>query len=149
MAFKEVGRFNADENHDVVSLRGDSDGSYCKKPCEECPWRLDSPVGAFPADAYRHSARCAQNMSGHTFACHMAGTGNPKTCAGFLLKGSRHNMAVRLALSAEKIKLEEVSSEVDLYDNYVDMAVANGVPLRDPALRNCRVDTAWDDDEWP
>lgn len=28
----------------------------------------------------------------------------------------------------------------DLYENYVEMAVANGVDPKDPALRNCRID---------
>lgn len=135
---RETGRFHAGPNHDVVSIEGGE--GYCKTPCAECPWRLDSPIGAFPADAYRHSARTATDMATSSFACHMAGLENPKTCAGFLLRGATHNMRVRMKLWSGEIDMREVSSEVELYENYRAMAEANGVPPDDESLRNVRDD---------
>lgn len=126
----------ADENHAVVTVKG-GNGLYRREPCQECPWRIDSPVGAFPAEAYRISANTAYDMSGHTFACHMSGTAKPAICAGFLLRGADHNLAVRLAYMRGDIA-GDVQSSVPLYDSYRAMAEANGVDPADPALVPCR-----------
>ena len=113
-------------------------GGYRRQPCPQCPWRRDAPIGAFPAEAYRLSAETAYDLSTHQFACHMSGSEKPATCAGYLLRGSAHNMATRLALSRGAINPGEVSSDVDLYDSYREMAEANGVDPDDPTLAPCR-----------
>ena len=131
----------ADENHQVVTVHSPSrdKSPHMKRPCLQCPWRKDSPVGAFPAEAYRHSARTAYDMASETFACHMAGVENPKTCAGFLLQGSRHNMTVRLLAFQQEIDFGSLNDGgIELYENYKEMAVANGVDPDDEALRPCR-----------
>lgn len=129
----------AGRNHQVITVEG-ADAGYCRKPCPTCPWRKDA-VGEFPASAFRHSANTADDMSSHTFACHIVGVDKLMICAGFLLNGSRHNMAVRLMLIKGELDVDQVSDGgVKLFSGYVQMAVANGVPRRDPALRNCRVD---------
>ncbi len=127
-----------DENHQVVTLTG-KDGGYLRSPCSECPWRKDQPVGAFPAEAFRHSAATAYDASYNKFACHMSGVAKVKSCAGFLLRNADNNIGVRLELIAGSIDLNQVTDGgLELYASYRDMAVANGVPPDDPALLRCR-----------
>lgn len=110
-----------------------------KKPCAECPWRRDVPVGHFPPARYRALANTAWDMSSHIFACHKSADETPMACAGFILRGARHNLMLRLAYSRGDIG-EISDGGYDLFPNYRSMARANGVPGRDPALRNCRDD---------
>lgn len=126
-----------DDNNQVVTITGGG-GSYRRTPCEECPWRLDAPVGAFPAEAYRASASTAYDMAQNTFACHMQGKDKPATCASFLLIQGYHNLAVRLQTMSGRLDIRKVSSPVPLYPTYAAMAIANGVDPDDPVLRLCR-----------
>lgn len=131
----------ADENHQVLTLKRAHTGKavYRRKPCAECPWRKDAPVGAFPAEAYRHSAETAHDLSNHLFSCHMSGANEPATCAGFLLRGAEDNLSVRMAMFEGRYDPEKVSDGgVELYDGYRSMAIANGVPADDPAIEHCR-----------
>jgi hypothetical protein len=107
-----------------------------REPCPQCPWRKDA-VGVFPAEAFKHSASTAYDMALNTFACHDSGSKAPADCAGFLLRGADHNLAIRLAHS--KGKLGEVSDGGhELFDSYAAMAIANGVDPDDPVLAPCR-----------
>jgi hypothetical protein len=134
---KVTNRRRAGRSHEVVTVMG-GDTRYCTQPCAQCPWRIDQ-MGSFPAEAFRHSANTVYDMSGHSFACHMAGAEKPTTCAGFLLRGAEHNMNVRLALARGDIDPDKVSDGGHaLYDGYREMAEANGVDKRDPVLRPCR-----------
>lgn len=128
---------HADANHDVVTTTG-SGGSYRKTPCPGCPWRRDAEIGAFPAEAFRHSARTAYDLSEHRFGCHASGVEKPATCAGFLLRGAMHNLAVRLDMMTGRVDMDQVSSPAPLYSSYREMAEANGVPAGDPVLAPCR-----------
>lgn len=132
-----VGRFQAGRHHEVVSIEGRS-RSYKRKPCDECPWRKDK-AGSFPPEAFKHSANTATDMSEHTFACHMAGPENPAVCAGFLMMGADHNLAVRMRYMSGAWDFDSISDGgFDLWDSYVAMAVGNGVDPDDAALKDCR-----------
>jgi hypothetical protein len=123
----------------IASAGGGNHHAHCIRPCPQCPWRLDAPIGAFPAEAFRHSARTAYDMVQTTFACHMADRDRPLTCAGFLLRGAMHNLAIRMAQITQGLNLRDVSTAgVPLYDSYRAMAEANGVEPGDPALTPCR-----------
>ncbi|AOG03415.1 DUF6283 family protein [Bosea sp. RAC05] len=131
----------ADANHQVLSLTTEvSDRtSFRRTPCRECPWRSDIPAGAFPAEAFRYSAKTAYDMADSTFACHVSGARKPTTCAGFLLRGADHNLSVRLAIAADRFDPDEVhSGGLELYAGYRSMAIANGVHPDDPAIAPCR-----------
>ncbi len=106
------------------------------RPCGQCPWRRDVPVGVFPAEAYRISAPTAYDMAASTFACHMAGREGLSTCAGFALRHRDHNMVFRLAgLMGKTQRLQAVTDGgLPLYPTYREMAVANGVAEDDPVL---------------
>lgn len=127
----------AGSEHQVVTVEGGR-GDYRRRPCATCPWRKDA-VGIFPAAAFKHSAHTAYDMSSSGFACHESGVETPALCAGFLLRGSAHNMAVRLRLIQGTIDPKQVADGGhELHDDYRAMAVANGVRRNDPVLRECR-----------
>ena len=134
-----TGRHACGDTHEVVTVEG-GPSTYRREPCDECPWRKDLRAGAFPAEAFRHSANTAHDASLHMFGCHMSPSNRPQTCAGFILKNSVHNLGVRIATSSGRIDPSKVSSRVPLYDSYREMAVANGVSADDPALAKCRSD---------
>jgi hypothetical protein len=127
----------ADDHNQVVTVEGGS-GDYRRRPCNGCPWRVDQ-TGSFPAEAFRISAPTAYDLSARTFACHEAGTARPKICAGFLLRGAGHNMAIRMRTALGLVDLDSVDDGGHaLHPSYRAMAEANGVPADDPALAPCR-----------
>ena len=127
----------AGPEHQVVTITTKS-RAYRREPCSDCPWRVDS-VGKFPAEAFRHSARTAYDMSEHVFACHQSGLRRSAACAGFLLRGAQHNLAIRLRILRGDLDLSAVSDGgVALHQSYSAMAEANGVAPQDPSLQECR-----------
>lgn len=115
-------------------------GDYRKQVCATCPWRLDQPVGRFPAQAYRESAPTAYDAAVTTFSCHESGAECPQTCAGFLLANSQNNIAVRIGIAAGRFDPSKMKRTTPLYASYRAMAEANGVSVDDPVLRLCRGD---------
>ena len=126
----------AGPDHQVVTVEG-GQGSYRRAPCSDCPWRVDA-TGEFPASAFVHSAGTAYDMSQRTFACHQSGVKKPAICAGFLLRGAEHNLAVRLKRMRGEILDDVTCGGHDLHDSYRAMALANGVPPDEDALKECR-----------
>jgi hypothetical protein len=125
-----------DDQHQVLSVEG-GDG-YRRKPCVPCPWVVGN-AEAFPAEAYRQSARTAVDAAPNMFGCHDSGPERPKVCAGFLLRGAEHNVGARLASAAGRIDPDEVHDDGRaLYPSYRAMAIAGGVAPDDPALAQCR-----------
>ena len=126
----------AGPDHQVVTLEGGSRG-YCKRPCSDCPWRVDA-TGVFPAEAFRHSANTAYDMAEKAFACHQSGVKRARVCAGFLLRGAEHNLAVRLRRMRGEIRDDVRDGGHALHASYREMAIANGVDPADPVLEPCR-----------
>lgn len=130
----------------TVETRGAGVHAHRRKPCRECPWRMDVPPGVFPPDAFRESAPTAYDSALGTFGCHMNKLTATATCAGFLLRHGENNIGVRLALSGERINLDEVDDGgLPIYPSYREMAISNGVPADDPVLQQVRANTdVWD-----
>jgi hypothetical protein len=126
----------AGDDHQVVTVEGGK-GTYRRKPCSDCPWRIDA-AGEFPAEAFKHSAATAYDMASATFACHQSGKERPSICAGFLLRGAGHNLVVRLGFMRGRFKDDVQDGGFALHENYKAMAVANGVDPDDPVLSACR-----------
>jgi hypothetical protein len=134
----EFTRKLAGPDHAVDTVEG-TPFRYMRKPCQECPWRLDSRIGEFPTEAYRISANTAEDMASHTFACHMAGKEHGSTCAGFLLRNADSNLSVRLAMFRGDYDPRKINDGgAELFESYRAMAEANGVSADDPALAKCR-----------
>ena len=111
---------------------------YRHEPCAECPWRRDVPTGHFPPERFLALAHTAYDCSFVQFACHLSAENSPRTCAGFLLRGAEHNLAVRIKKSLSQIDPACLRETTPLYDSYRQMAVANGVDPDDPAMEQCR-----------
>ena len=126
----------AGTEHQVVTVEGGG-LIYRRTPCSDCPWRKDA-VGVFPAEAFRHSAPTAYDMSQKQFACHQSPSTKPAICAGFLLRGADHNLAVRLLRIQGKIEDDVDEAGHELHANYSDMAIANGVDPTEQCLEKCR-----------
>lgn len=103
--------------------------AFCAtRPCGECPWRKDVPVGRFPPERYVALASSVQQGFNPMFACHKSpeGCGNEFACVGYLLSPeSRNNFAVRLALIQGRIDLSKLSTDAPMFESYAEMA--NGV----------------------
>jgi hypothetical protein len=136
----------AGPDHEVLSVEGVGE-AYRRRPCggevstperPGCPWRVDA-VGRFPAEAFAHSATTAYDLSDRVFACHESGAARPATCAGFLLRGADHNLAVRVRAARGRLDLAQVhDGGHELHHDYRAMAEANGVHPDDPRLAPCR-----------
>lgn len=126
----------AGPDHQVVTVVG-SRRPYRRRPSSDCPWRIDA-TGEFPAEAFRHTASTAYDMSGRVFACHQTGTSKPAICAGFLLRGADHNLAIRMKRFNGEVGEDVRDGGCELHANYRAMAVANGVGHDEEVLIPCR-----------
>jgi hypothetical protein len=137
---KVVNTRSAGDDCAVHAVVGGDGTRYQRQPCAQCPWRVDQ-TGAFPAQAFEHSAPTSYDAAMESFSCHMAGLVEPSTCAGFLLRNSANNIVVRLALADGRIDMAQVSDGGhELYGSYREMAEANGVDTDSPVLARCRAD---------
>lgn len=127
----------AGPDHQVVTVEGAARTLYRREPCPTCPWRLDA-TGEFPAEAFRHSAETAYDMSRHVFSCHESGQKKPALCAGFLLRGADHNLAVRLHRMNGAVGDDVSDGGHALHADYRAMAIANGVDEDEAVLQPCR-----------
>lgn len=100
------------------------------RPCDECPWRVDAPVGRFPAcryDALR--ATTEQSFTAPIFACHKTPEGGERTCASWLAVVGHRHIAVRVAVASGRLDptaLEPGDGWPELYGSYEELAEANG-----------------------
>ncbi len=110
-----------------------------KVPCDECPWRRDVAVGRFTARRFESLVPTAEDMGQVLFACHKSQEGKDAACAGFLLRGARHNYLVRMAIATGRYDPSTVSEEgCELYESFTEMALANGA--RSEKIRKARAD---------
>lgn len=118
-----------------------SDFPHCKRPCAECPWKLENKPGKFSRDRYRALVSTAVDMAVSVFGCHMSTDSKTTACAGFLLSlDARHNLSVRMACSRGALDMAEIESPVPLHHSYYRLARANRVPAADlqRLRRDCR-----------
>ena len=109
-----------------------------KRPCADCPWRRDAPTGHFPPEAFQRLAHTAYDMDRDIFQCHDTSDDVPLACAGFLERGADNNLTVRLSYMGGAFDRQDRSGGHDLFDDFREMAEANGVDPDDPLLGPCR-----------
>lgn len=114
----------------------DETDNFQRKPCGNCPWRRDAPPGEFDAARFRDLASTAYDMAHNVFTCHKSTVDKPLACAGFLLRGADNNLTVRANYRHAQQQVDDAG--LALYENYREMAIANGVDPDDPVLVPCR-----------
>lgn len=125
----------AGEGHQVVTVKGGK--GYRRAPCGGCPWKTENDK-QFPPQAFCHSASTAYDMADSVFACHESGVNGGHTCAGFLLRGAEHNLAVRIGKLTGRYADDVTDGGQELHHSYRAMAIANGVAPDAPELEKCR-----------
>lgn len=115
-----------------------------RRPCDECPTRLDAPVGRFAARRFQALLATVgrpgaeQPLGAPLFACHKTPEGAERTCAGWLVLCGPDHMTVRWAISDGRLPADALKVGADwppLYETYDEMAAANGVPKGGSSMR--------------
>lgn len=82
---------------------------HIKRPCDECPWRIDAEPGRFEAE--RWEALAASSHDGHfgpqitdpMFACHKTPDGKERACAGWLAVEGANHPRIRLGVMTGEV----------------------------------------------
>ncbi|MGH9067753.1 MAG: DUF6283 family protein [Acidimicrobiales bacterium] len=117
--------------------RGDgrSGVAYQRRPCSDCPWRRDAPLGHFPPERYA-ALRATTGAPGTEapigapmFACHQTIEGREAACAGWLATAGYWHIGVRLAVAGGRLPVLALVPQEDwpeLYSSYEEMVGAQG-----------------------
>jgi hypothetical protein len=103
------------------------------RPCGNCPWRKDAPVGTWTAERFQTLAQGCQHNGWDVFACHKSAEDAPFVCAGFAAVIGFDSIGLRLAAAAGRYNPDGLdTSGLELYPDFDAMLRANGVePLPD------------------
>lgn len=112
-----------------------ADLPHARRPCTECPWRLDQPTGRFPAARYEQLRATSGgpgrevSLGGPIFACHKTVEGRDLACAGWLAVCGAQHLGIRWAVATGRLPagaLEPGDRWPPLYPDYEAFSVANG-----------------------
>lgn len=98
------------------------------RPCNECPWRRDVPVGRFSPERFRALRSTVGQGFNPLFACHKTEEGSDNTCVGYLLVDGMQNFAARLAHAQGLFKWRDLKSDAPLYESHKEMERVNSGP---------------------
>jgi hypothetical protein len=100
------------------------------RPCQECPWRRDTPPGQFGAERYK-ALRCTTGSRGHEahlgsplFACHKSTEDASLPGAGWLAAVGIESIPVRLLVIHGRLPQSVLSPGADwpeLFGSYEEM----------------------------
>jgi|SRR6185312_1208926 len=104
------------------------DTYHCTQPCNNCPYRTDSPLRHWHKEEFIKLLNSENDYMGSTYACHK---NNGSICIGWLMKQDENRLpsiALRISLSVNKITrnyLDSLHSPAPLYKNVEEMIKAN------------------------
>lgn len=109
-----------------------------RKPCDNCPWRVDAPRQYWHPDHFKEIWNNCQDDGMHTMLCHKAnnlsgGSKNPTApiCQGWIRVMGFDSIGVRIATMNGKITVEEVNdaTSIELFPSFEAMLKANKIKL--------------------
>lgn len=107
-----------------------------RRPCENCPWRVDAPRGYWDPTHFEEIWRNCQDDGMNVMLCHKS-TALPKAdrgdvpCQGWIRVMGFDAIGVRLLAMRGKISIEEVEDEAgpSLFPSFAAMLRANKIKL--------------------
>lgn len=109
-----------------------------RKPCENCPWRVDAPRDYWDPQHFHDIANNCRDDGMHTMLCHKAnnlplGAKDPNAppCQGWIRVMGFNAIGVRILSITGKVTPEEVDDRegLDLFESFEDMLRANKIKL--------------------
>lgn len=104
-----------------------------RRPCTECPWRVDVEPGQFPPERYEELRRTTGRPGAEVgwdaprFACHKSPDGREFECAGWLAAVGYEHLGVRISLARGTVDPEAMTPGSDwpeLHKSYDDDLLA-------------------------
>lgn len=112
---------------------------HVRKPCPNCPYRKDSPVGLWHKAEFERLLETEQDIIGAAYQCHkqiVLENEERGFCAGWLLDQKKRDLpsnALRIMLIRDadaRAAYENVSGDgIELFDSVEEMCRANGVRI--------------------
>ena len=107
-----------------------------RRPCENCPWRVDAPRGYWDPQHFIDIFRNCQDDGLNIMLCHKSGA-LPKEqrpdipCQGWIRVMGFNAIGVRILVMRNQVTMEEVEDTAgpELFPTFVKMMRANKIPL--------------------
>ena len=102
-----------------------------RKPCSNCPWRIDAPREYWDPKHFEDIYHTCQDDGMNVMACHKSREGNFLPCQGWARVMQFNSIGVRLAVMQGTLKLEEVNdcNGPRLFRTFEEMLHANKIKL--------------------
>ena len=107
-----------------------------RRPCENCPWRVDAPRGYWDPQHFVDIWRNCKDDDMHIMLCHKA-TALPDSerdklpCQGWIRVMGFDAIGVRILVMRDQVTMEEVEDKdgPELFSTFAKMMRANKIPL--------------------
>ncbi len=105
-----------------------------QQPCDECPWRRDTPRGQFPPERYEAlrgttgKPGAEAPLGARMFQCHKSDS-DPMPCAGWLAAVGYESLTVRVLVAQGEIPADRLASRADwpaLHASYTELEAVHG-----------------------
>jgi len=102
-----------------------------RRPCENCPWRVDAPRGYWAPDHFESIWENCQDDGMHVMGCHKSSSANFLPCQGWIRVMGFGSIGVRLLAMQGKITAAEVEDDKGpaLFKTFAAMLRANKIRL--------------------
>lgn len=99
------------------------------KPCANCPWRRDAPVGHWDAQHFKDISVNCRDDGMALMLCHKSNKVEGSPCVGAILAVGLESIGLRIAVLQGKIDLKNFSTDTPLYRSFEEMLRANKVRI--------------------
>lgn len=102
-----------------------------RRPCANCPWRVDSPRGYWDPTHFQEIWNNCQDDGMNQMACHKSTAEHILPCQGWVRVMGFNAIGVRLAVISGKVSHAEVEDRdgPQLFKTFAAMLRANGIRL--------------------